>query len=408
MEYAGLTWLALVAGALLTGACLVALLVVKRSLELLAGITALMAFAVSSGAFVVIANFYGRFDAVLYGFAFIVAAVGGGYALTSSLLERLVVEPEEATPVATAPDHPAGPAVIVTACVEPVSYDPRLTATLLQNLTEEGLLETSMGSLPFLFFAQKARYRAIGGQSPSQSQLEAVTERLKDTLPGWPVAWAACSGPAVLHDRVRDLAEKGHAPIVVLNLAVADSGVFTEAKRRTDALRLDSCGVPVLYSHGLADSERLAGMQATKIMQALDDPRSTGVVLVGHGQPEDRARRNPDYDLDESRFLNRVRMLLTERGLADTHVKVAWSEWRTPDVSSSVRHLAALGCRRVIVMPTCYPLDTIGTRLDLEIAVRQSRVEETIAVVTMPAWRDDPAVVEELRSRAVRLVQDGE
>ena len=36
--------------------------------------------------------------------------------------------------------------------------------------------------------------------------------------------------------------------------------------------------------------------------------------------------------------------------------------------------------------------------LDLQLAVRQARVDETVSVVTLPAWHDDPAFVEELRA----------
>ncbi|TLM97710.1 MAG: ferrochelatase, partial [Actinobacteria bacterium] len=107
-------------------------------------------------------------------------------------------------------------------------------------------------------------------------------------------------------------------------------------------------------------------------------------------------------------FLSRVRALLVERGIPDRNVRVAWAEWRDPDVTSSVRHLAALGCRRVIVVPAVSPLDTLGTRLDLEISVRQARVSEGVTVVTLPAWKDDPAVIEELRAQVQRAIAEAE
>ena len=401
MEQATLSWIALVSGALATGAALVGLLVVRRTSELLVAATGFLAFALSSGAFISLVNHYGRFDAMLFGFAFIVASVGGGYALASSALDRLAREPAALAPLEAPPETGSGPAVVVVSCVESPAYEPEATATLLQTLTDEGLIDASMGALPFLFFAQKARYRAIGGESPSTGQLQSVAEKLSDSLPEWPVAWASCYGPDALANRVRDLAEKGYSPIAIAELAVADSGHIAQAKNETRALHLDACGVDVRYTAILADSERIASAVAMRVTSTVDNPATTGVVLVGHGQPEGRAHKNPEFDREESRFLNRVRLLLNERGIAENRIRIAWAEWRSPDVSSSVRHLAALGCMRIVVVPACFPLDTIGTRLDLEIAVRQARVDDSVTVLTLPAWRDDPLVVEELRTRVV-------
>jgi protoheme ferro-lyase len=130
----------------------------------------------------------------------------------------------------------------------------------------------------------------------------------------------------------------------------------------------------------------------------------TGVVLVGHGQPDSRAKRHPAYDERELSFLSRIRMTLLERGFDAESVRVAWADWNTPDVTSSVRHLAALGRNKVLVVPAVYPLDTLATRLDLEIALRQARVHERVSVVSLPSWRDDEAVIAELRTRVTDAV----
>jgi hypothetical protein len=55
----------------------------------------------------------------------------------------------------------------------------------------------------------------------------------------------------------------------------------------------------------------------------------------------------------------------------------------------------------VLVVPAVFPLDTLALRLDLELAVRHARVNEGVSVVTLPGWRDDEAVVAELRARVI-------
>jgi len=152
----------------------------------------------------------------------------------------------------------------------------------------------------------------------------------------------------------------------------------------------------VTYSGPLWRSERIATLVSTRIMALVADPAASGVVLVGQGQPDDRARDRREFDEQETSFLNHVRMLLLERGVPEQSVRLAWADWRTPEVTGTVRHLAALGCRRIVVSPACFPLDSIATLLDLQLSVRQARVDETVSIVTLPAWHDDPAFAEEL------------
>jgi protoheme ferro-lyase len=146
-------------------------------------------------------------------------------------------------------------------------------------------------------------------------------------------------------------------------------------------------------------------MIARRVSALAGPPEETGVVLIAHGQPESRAKRDPEFDEGEAVFLNRVKQGLVEGGLPEHNVRLAWAEWREPDVTSAVRHLAALHCTRVCVVPATYPLDTLSTRLDLEQAVRQARVEQGVSTVTVPAWGDDPAVVDELARRVRETVE---
>jgi len=392
-------WLALLVGAAISGASVVGVLVVRRELELLTALFGMVGFGIAAFAFAEIFQEYARPEASMWALAFMVAAAGGGYALASTLLYRFGAEP---TPPAL-PDHlppdVGVPAVILVASVESESYDPRETAAMLQSLSDEGLLEASIGILPFLFFAQKARYRVVADDSPSRHEVSTLAERLSDSISDSHAAvrWTPCAGAASVTRSVVDAAAKGHRQIVVAELFVAEPTQMELARAEINALRLDTRGIDVLFTGGLSDAERILAMLVSRVARSSD--ALTGAVLVGHGQPEERARLHPDYDKQELLFLNRLRMLLIERGIAEAHVRLAWADWGDPDVTSAVRHLAALGCRRILVVPAVYPLDTVATRLDLEVALRQARVADDVLATTLPPWRDDDAVVEELRAR---------
>ncbi len=402
-------WTSLIAGAVLFGATLVGILVARRSLEPVFAAAALGSFAGAAWAFGELSTVYDRFDILLWALAFGLAAFAGGYALASTLLASIATRPPRLVlPAQLPPDHGAA-ALIVLGDVDSEDYDERATASDLDRLSEEGLLAVSIAILPFLFFAQKARYRAVGGTSPATKQLGILADRLGMALRGSPfdhVEPAWLGGERDLASSVLSLAEKGYRRIAVAQAMIAESLELDEAKRRVDALRLEESGISVRYTDALWSAERAAALVAMRVMSVISDPLEAGVVVVGLGQPTERAQSCRTFDEHEMSFMNRIRGLLIERGIPETNVRLAWADWHGPDVTSTVRHVAALGCTRLVVEPACFPLDTVETLLDLPLSVRQARVEDAISIVTPAAWHDDPLLVEELRERAVAVLAE--
>jgi protoheme ferro-lyase len=400
-------WIVLIVGAILFGVALVGILVSRRTLEPVFATAALGAFACAAWAFGELSIVYDRFDVLLWALVFGVAAFGGGYALASTLLSTIAAHPRRLAAPIQLPDDTGTTAVILLGDVDPDVYDERWTAADLDKLSDEGLLHVSIPILPFLFFAQKARYRAVGGVSPAAKQLQALAERVSDAVKGTKVARvepAWLGGERDLAVRVLRLAEHGFRTIVIDEVMIAGSLELDEAKRRVDALRLSDLGVSVTYTESLWGAERIAALVAERVMAVAADPAETGVVLVGLGQPEERARSCGSFDEHETGFLTRVRLLLLDRGISENNVRLAWADWHGPDVTSAVRHVAALGCTRVVVAPACFPLDTVETMLELPLSVRQARIDEQVSVVSLNAWHDDPALVEELRARTLTHV----
>ena len=405
-----LMWAILVLGAMGTGASFVGILVAKREAEAVFGVTALAAFVGCAWAFGEITVTYDRFDAIVYAFVFGLAGIGGGYALVSTLLGWIARREHPAQVALSDTGARAAPAVFVLGEVEPTDYSPSATAAAFEELSEEGLLKASIGVLPFLFMAQKTRYRAAGGTSPSARQLDDVASRLGRTLESKAelIASAWCEGERSLATRIAEAVADGFRTIIVAETVIAESLEVDAAKRAVVAMDLDEHGVDVVYTDPLWRSERVAGLVTARALAVAGDLSTAGIVLVGQGQPDERSRAFREYDEHETAFLNHVRMLLLDRGVPEQSVRIAWADWRTPEVTGSVRHLAALGCRRIVVSPSCFPLDSIATLLDLRLSVRQARVDDTVSVVTLPAWHDDPALIEALRSGVVSALAQAE
>ncbi|MBI5232197.1 MAG: ferrochelatase [Coriobacteriales bacterium] len=405
-------WIALVGGAFLAGAAFVGVLVVRRGAELIVAIGGAAGLALSAWAFSRINDVYPRVDAILYAFVLGLAALGGGYALASALLDKLATDVRPYRGRLADRPRPERIAVALFTCTEPESYSPSVTAREIASLTDEGLLEAGIGVMPFLYTAQKARYRAAGGRSPAYRQLRQVAEQLETLFSdaGRPLhaEAASCAGEGSLPDAVGQLVDRGFGTIVIAPYAVSDSLSMDSALRMVDAMRLDTSGVTVTLAEPLWGSDEVATMVANRALAATSDVQTTGVVLVAHGQPDLRELRNPRFDEHETAFVSRIRMLLVEQGIPTEHVKIGWSEWRDPDVTAAVRHLAALGCSRILVVPAVYSVESIGTVLDLPMAVRQARVDDWVSVIVLPAWRDDPIAISALRDRVERALSPAE
>lgn len=401
-------WLTLLAGGVTIGASFVCMLVVRRWLEPGAAMLGMAGVGAVVFAFNQIATTYQRMDALLYALGFTIASAGGGYALAASLLDKLVrAEKPVSLPEAISAD--GRHAIVLLGCVEPAEYDPGATAEMLAKLQAEELLEASFTVVPFIFTATKARYRAVGGRSDARAELRRAGESLERMLGGRePVFDAACADSNALPARIAGLVRQGFSDFTVVEIAVGESLAMAAAKRAVDAMRPEEHGITVRYAAPLWDSPRIATLVVRRTMELVARPAETGIVLLGHGQPESHSRLDPRFDEHETMFLNRVRQMLADKGVPESNVRVAWTEWREPDVTGSVRHLAALGCRRVLVVPACYPFETLDTRLDVPTAVRQSRLDTSVITVTVPTWNNDAVVIEELRAAATAARQSSQ
>lgn len=387
-------WTALMACALVGGGAVAGALAAPKTLEPLVALLFLGCSAGAAYSAIAIARVNAADEAPLYAAAFAVAAAAGGYALASSLMLEMARFGRRPARSARPSTPPAARAVVIVCCSEPSRYSVSDTAALLADLDAEGRLDASLAALPLLFFAQKARYAAIGGKSPAAAQLKAIADSVEVALGEGAahVLWASCSGPGRAAARVSEAIEAGHTSIVVVDLSVAPSPRATAALAEVESIATPS-EAHVVRADPLGTDCELPQALAARIRAAVTTPSATGVVLVGHGQTEEEARRDPAFVHAETVFLNRIRMSLVEDGIPEHNVKLAWAEWSQPDVTSTVRHFAALGCERIVVVPAVHPVDTLATRLDLEIAVRQARVDESVSAVVLPTWRDEPELI---------------
>lgn len=399
-------WIALVLGGILGGLGAVFALSLPPGRDTFGAITTLSGVILSAWSLGRLIGEYRNAPVPAIATALGAGAFFGGFSLASALLPQSGHR-QEPNPISATTGRRA--ALLLLSDAEIETYSPSATALELVALQDDDVLNLGIVSTPFLFAAQKARYRAIGGISPARRQVREVLEALETSVSDTPLEYfglAWCSGDGNLRDQVDDLARAGYSRIVVLPLGIGESLEMVRAKTLLDRSRPAEAGVTVAYAAPLRSADEIAGLVAGRITAGLGPPGKTGVALVAHGQPDTQAEQNPDLDENEAAFVNRIKMLFSEDDVDQSNIRLTWGDWREPDVTSTVRHLAALGCDRILVAPVCYPVDCIATLLDMPIAIRQARIDAAVSVVTLSTWRDELEVVGALRAKALEALRE--
>lgn len=399
-------WLTLFAGSVIAGASVVGLMVVPRRWQILAS-TFLAAGLIG------LAQGFGRIaaqsappEALLLAAFFSIASITGGYWATAS---ALVSAPGPRRPGVEPSRNPRPAerrcAVVILSGAEPERYTLRGAALRLRRLLDTGALSLPASALPFVFLSEKARYRAIHGFNPARATAAVVAANVEAALGATGdverVSLAWCDGNPSLAERVTELAAEGFTDVVIVVLGTDGSFVLERAMREFEETRIE--GIRAISAPSIWHSEALAVRLCERIMEAARDTdcERVGVAILGEGQPPEWEAVSGDWREKETYFTQRVRLMLSERGIDERNIRPGWLEWQMPDVTEVVRHLAAMGCAKVVVVPATVPLATLATALDMHNAISSARLADTTRAVILTPWGDDP-VMNEVLVEAVR------
>jgi protoheme ferro-lyase len=234
--------------------------------------------------------------------------------------------------------------------------------------------------------------------------------RVRDTVGRPDVAWhlSFLDAEPPLREAVADAARSGATDLVFLTVFLTDSDHTAEADDMDEAMGLSGAGMRVTRTPVLWDDPRLARMIAGKVAHAAGerDRSAVGVLLVGHGQPEEWDRTHPTETQQEVAFRGAVRDLLVADGFRADLVSDAWMSFRPPRVPERVRELAARGATTVVGVPVTISADSLHSLHDTPSLVRKGARGTGLEVVDVGAWNTDPLLVELLADRATRALAE--
>jgi sirohydrochlorin ferrochelatase len=196
---------------------------------------------------------------------------------------------------------------------------------------------------------------------------------------------------------------EGASKLVVMPVFLTQSSHTQAGEEMIQALELEKRGIQVCYATPLWDAEPLRQMFVSRAAQNLEgvDKARVGVLLVGHGQPDDWDRTYPTQTEQETAFRSAVRELLIQDGYQPENIVLAWMEFKKPAIPEGVCSLLDNGVERILVFSASISADSIHSDIQVPEAVHKVAIPKGVEVVNLGAWGNDPFVIQAIRQKIV-------
>jgi sirohydrochlorin ferrochelatase len=195
---------------------------------------------------------------------------------------------------------------------------------------------------------------------------------------------------------------EGASRIIVSEVFLTISNHTAEGEEQIEALNVEEeFGVPVIFTGPLYDSETLQSMFVSRANANLGDtPKSeVGILLVGHGQPDEWDVEWATETEQEIGFREDVLQLLEADGYRPENLSLAWMEFKEPEPAEKVEEFAAHGVKKVLYFSAAISADAIHSQSDIPALVNQAKVPDGYPLINLGAWNDDPIVIQAIKEK---------
>lgn len=312
-------------------------------------------------------------------------------------LEEIRELPELNLPPVEQRDHTA---VIYFTHGEPPSYSPMPWIETFRELDADGVSFIPKPFRPFFFLNFRKEYLRVGG-SPHNfihqdmaGSLEAAIRAKGDQSTRFYMAFLD-SNPRPDEAVIRALND-GAREVKFATVFVTVSSHTKAGQDMVKELGLESTGVPICFAEPLWNSPALQEMFVARANKNLDgtDKAKVGILLVGHGQPEDWDQIYPTQTEQEILFRQAIIDRLVADGYRQENISLAWMEFKEPKIQPVAREIAANGVEKLFVFATSISASSLHSLYDIPEAVHSAGLPENVEIVNLGAWDDDPLVIQ--------------
>jgi protoheme ferro-lyase len=398
-----LKWLAIVGLSLGLGVLAVQYLTVhpiSMSWYLLALCTVLFALVV-----VLAVGFRGK--TLLVAIPLVLVLFAAGYlVMTRSFLAR-----EDPRPIPELTRAPGDPGLGHTAVVyfthgEPETYDPIGWINQFNEFDEQGIAFVPLVARPLFANQLRSKYLEVGRSDHRRMHIKMV-DRLEEAF--------RAEGDmttkfyySFLDDNPRPDAaviqalNQGASRIVVSEVFLTISNHTAEGEELIEALNVEErFGVPLVFTGPMYDSKTLQSMFVQRANAHIGDTAKSevGILLVGHGQPDEWDVEWATETEQEIGFRKAVLELFENDGYHPENLGLAWMEFKEPEPAERIEEWLGNGVKKVLYFSAAISADAMHSQWDIPTLVNKSRVPEGYPLINLGAWNDDPIVIQAIKEK---------
>ena len=332
--------------------------------------------------------------------------VAGHLTMTKIILNR--PDPRPVPELTRSTDDPGlgHTAIIYFTHGEPETYNPIGWINQFNEFDEQEIDFIPMIARPFFFNALRNKYLEVG-KSDHRMMHEQMIQALEDTY--------RAEGDettkfylSFLDDNPRPDAaaiqalNEGASRIIVSEVFLTISNHTAEGENQIKELDIEErFNIPVEFTGPLYDSDLLMSMFVERANANIGDtPKDkVGILLVGHGQPDEWDVEWPTETEQEIGFRNDVIDLLIADGYAPENISLAWMEFKEPKPEAIIEEFLANGIEKLIFFSAAISADAIHSQYDIPALVYEADFPEGFPVLNMGAWNDDPIVIQAIKEK---------
>jgi hypothetical protein len=289
---------------------------------------------------------------------------------------------------------------------EPETYDPIGWINQFNEFDEQGIRFVPLVARPLFVFQLRQKYLEVG-KSDHRKMHGQMLSRLEEAF--------RAEGDATtrfyrsfLDDNPRPDAaviqalNEGASRIIVSEVFLTISNHTAEGKELIEALNVEEeYGVPVFYTGPLYDSTTLHRMFVERANANLGgaDKSKVGILLVGHGQPDEWDVEWSTETEQETGFREEVLALLEADGYRPENLSLAWMEFKEPKPAAKVEEFLRNGVEKALYFSAAISADAIHSQWDVPALVNEARVPEGFPLLNLGAWNDDPLVIQAIKEK---------
>jgi protoheme ferro-lyase len=351
-------------------------------------------------------------SAILVAVAIVAVAAAAGY--WAAAVRVLGRDDDRVVPTILRPDSDRGDghtAIVYFTHGEPETYDPIGWLNQFREFDDQGIAFVPFLARPFFLYTLRRAYLTVGSSQHRARHL-GMAHRVEQELHA-----AGHDGlrvyPSFLDDNPRpdaaliDALNDGASEIVVAEVFVSISNHTKEGEDLIAAIDVDRFDVPVRFTGPLWDSHTLHRMFLDKLEKARGSIPAdrVGVLLVGHGQPDEWDVEWPTETEHEISLRTSVLELLAENGYDRAKLDLAWMEFKQPRVAHRATELASSGIDLLVYFSAGISAESIHSQYDVPKLMSEAVIPAGVTVVNLGAWNDHPLTIQAIVERAGRMIR---